>query len=488
MVAFHLGHALLLASALGRGAQAVVRGVNLGGWLVTEPWMTPSLFEDTDTEDEWHLCNQLGKDKCLETLQDHWENFYTRDDLVAIKRAGLNSIRIPLGYWAVDLEDYEPYVKGQYPYLIRAVKWAQELGLTVFLDIHGAPGSQNGYSGSGLVDVVTFQSNQTNADRTLKVLRNLTQEFSQEQYGGVVTNIEPLNEPLLSFEDLKDFYEPSSKIVNVTGINFTIHDGFYNPHSWANYDPNNPNAQKPAPHLVVDTHQFWAFPPLDNLTKLQTIEHICDFGQQIRNNSAIPYTLVGEWSLSTGITANTTGNTEKDAEKRTWFRELFEAQNAAFTPYDAGQSSIGWYFWAWKLEYDIDAWSYRRGLSDGYIPSNISDPSTYEYPIKKNGCIDSDHEYEAKAQVTFTTYSPSSTATSSSSSSSSGGGSGNDGGSDDSDGSSSSSSSSSSDSDSSSSTSSGAATPTARISFESLPGFGFLALAPLVFFGASLFL
>merc|ERR1712070_89247 len=95
-----------------------------------------------------------------------------------------------------------------------------------------------------------------------------------------------------------------------------------------------------------------------------------------------------------------------DQDKRTWFRELFEAQNAAFTPYDAGQSSIGWYFWAWKLEYDIDAWSYRRGLSDGYIPSNISDPSTYEYPIKKNGCIDSDHEYEAKAQVTFTTYSP----------------------------------------------------------------------------------
>ncbi|KAI7694526.1 hypothetical protein KC353_g18130, partial [Hortaea werneckii] len=368
-----------------------------------------------------------------------------------------------------------------------AVQWAQELDLTVFLDIHGAPGSQNGYSGSGLVDVVTFQSNQTNADRTLKVLRNLTQEFSKEQYGGVVTNIEPLNEPLLSFEALKDFYEPSSKIVNVTGINFTIHDGFYNPHSWANYDPNNPNAQKPAPNLVVDTHQFWAFPPLDNLTKEQTVEHICDFGQQIRNNSAIPYTLVGEWSLSTGITANTTGNTEQDQDKRTWFRELFEAQNAAFTPFAAGQSSIGWYFWAWKLEYDIDAWSYRRGLSDGYIPSNISDPSTYEYPIKKNGCIDSDHEYEAKAQVTFTTYSPSSTATSSSSSGGGSGGNGGDG-SDDSDNSDGSSSSSSDDSDSSSSTSSGAATPSARISFEAFPGLGFLALAPLVFFGASLFL
>lgn len=30
-----------------------------------------------------------------------------------IKAAGLNSLRIPLGYWAVDLLDYEPYVSGQ---------------------------------------------------------------------------------------------------------------------------------------------------------------------------------------------------------------------------------------------------------------------------------------------------------------------------------------------------------------------------------------
>lgn len=39
--------------------------------------------------------------------------FYTRDDLVDISKAGLNTLRIPLGYWAVDLQDYEPYVSGQ---------------------------------------------------------------------------------------------------------------------------------------------------------------------------------------------------------------------------------------------------------------------------------------------------------------------------------------------------------------------------------------
>lgn len=39
--------------------------------------------------------------------------FYTHDDFLQIKAAGLTAVRIPLGYWAVDLLDFEPYVSGQ---------------------------------------------------------------------------------------------------------------------------------------------------------------------------------------------------------------------------------------------------------------------------------------------------------------------------------------------------------------------------------------
>lgn len=150
--------------------------------------MTPSLFNATATADEWHLCNVLGKDECLNQLQNHWSTFYTRDDFAEMQRAGLNSVRIPLGYWAVDLLDYEPYVSGQYPYLIQAVQWAREVGFTVMIDIHGAPGSQNGWEETGLVGPIGFVDNSTNSDRTLNVLRNLTAEFSKDIYGGVVTS------------------------------------------------------------------------------------------------------------------------------------------------------------------------------------------------------------------------------------------------------------------------------------------------------------
>lgn len=81
----------------------------------------------------------------------------------------------------------------------------------------------------------------------------------------------------------------------------TFADGFFEPHSWKNYDPSNPSATSPAPHLTVDTHQFWAFPPLNNLSTTEILQQVCDLGQQIRQpNSGIPPTLVGEWSLSTG--------------------------------------------------------------------------------------------------------------------------------------------------------------------------------------------
>jgi len=53
--------------------------------------------------------------------------------------------------------------------------------------------------------------------------------------------------------------------------------------------------------LTLDTHQFWAFPPLDKLPEAQILQRICDFAAALKlNNTGIPPTLVGEWSLSTG--------------------------------------------------------------------------------------------------------------------------------------------------------------------------------------------
>lgn len=60
---------------------------------------------------------------------------------------------------------------------------------------------------------------------------------------------------------------------------------------------------------------------------------------------------------------------------------------------------MGWYYWTWKTEWDIDTWSYRRGWRDGWIPTDVGNRSTFAFPLLDNGCVDSKFGWEAPAQV-----------------------------------------------------------------------------------------
>jgi glucan 1,3-beta-glucosidase len=118
-----------------------VRGVNLGGWFVLEPWITPSLFSQwTDgggVVDEYTYCHALGKAEATSRLTKHWNTWITQADFNEIAAVGLNHVRIPIGYWALSPIDGEPYVHGQLAALDRAIGWARSAGLKVILDLHG---------------------------------------------------------------------------------------------------------------------------------------------------------------------------------------------------------------------------------------------------------------------------------------------------------------------------------------------------------------
>ena len=118
-----------------------VRGVNLGGWFVLEPWITPSLFEEwsdgNSVKDEYTLSKALGKEETLSRLSKHWNSWITQSDFDAIAKAGLNHVRIPVGYWAVISRDEDPYVQGQLDVLDNAIGWARSAGLKVMIDLHG---------------------------------------------------------------------------------------------------------------------------------------------------------------------------------------------------------------------------------------------------------------------------------------------------------------------------------------------------------------
>lgn len=82
-------------------------------------------------------------------------------------------------------------MQGQLEYMERAISWSAAAGLKVWIDLHGAPGSQNGFDNSGFRDGLGWQSIPGNVEHTKKVIHELVRQFASHP---AVTGIELLNE------------------------------------------------------------------------------------------------------------------------------------------------------------------------------------------------------------------------------------------------------------------------------------------------------
>lgn len=118
-----------------------VRGVALGGWLVLENFITPSVFTATGNDavvDEWTFGSLISKTKGQRILQSHLDSFVSEDDFRQIAAAGLNHVRVPIGFWAFDVQGQEPYLKlNQWDLMKQAALWCAKYDLKMWVDLHG---------------------------------------------------------------------------------------------------------------------------------------------------------------------------------------------------------------------------------------------------------------------------------------------------------------------------------------------------------------
>lgn len=114
-----------------------VRGANLGGWLLLEPWITPSIFERFGGAaiDEYTLTQNVPEAE--QVLRNHWDTWVSLGDFEKIAQNGFNLVRIPIGYWAFQKFEGDPYIQGAADYLDTAIQWARQTGLKVSIDMHG---------------------------------------------------------------------------------------------------------------------------------------------------------------------------------------------------------------------------------------------------------------------------------------------------------------------------------------------------------------
>jgi aryl-phospho-beta-D-glucosidase BglC (GH1 family) len=138
-------------NSLGKRAHALpswkIRGVNLGGWLISEPWMMEGEWSDMGCSgqcSEFDCVNHLGQAQADTAFNAHYARWITPAMIQDIHNAGLNTIRIPIGYWSlrsiVDSSEHYPNMNLQY--LDAVIQKAADLGMFVVIDLHGAPGAQ----------------------------------------------------------------------------------------------------------------------------------------------------------------------------------------------------------------------------------------------------------------------------------------------------------------------------------------------------------
>jgi glucan endo-1,6-beta-glucosidase len=120
----------------------------LGSQFIIERWMAEASWQRLgcgNTNDEWACTEAIGQDAADTAWIAHWESWITESEVKKIASYGLNTVRIPLGFWLYEdlVRDDEHYPRGGLKYLDWIIAWCQRYGLYVILDLHGAPGSQS---------------------------------------------------------------------------------------------------------------------------------------------------------------------------------------------------------------------------------------------------------------------------------------------------------------------------------------------------------
>lgn len=191
-----------------RGQGVILRGVNLGGWLLQESWMTPNNGEDKawGNYDTLEVLNErFGDEKAADLINTYLDNWITVSDIDYLKALGVNCVRVPFWYRNFQSDDDGTWIRNKegdidFSRLDWIVKECGRRGIYVILDMHGAPGFQSNDHSCGKVNASKL------FDLTLEGLkcRNRTAELWAElakHFKGnpAVAAFDLLNEPMNGF-------------------------------------------------------------------------------------------------------------------------------------------------------------------------------------------------------------------------------------------------------------------------------------------------
>ncbi|KAJ6581032.1 glycoside hydrolase family 5 protein [Mycena capillaripes] len=425
----------LLPAVLGAsGFPSKIYGVNLGSWLVLESWMLAQEWLDMGGEQcsECSTCiasefafAEAYPDKVDRIFAKHWESWFNQTDVDALVAAGINTVRIPLGYWIVEAlvdRTTEFYPRGGLAQLRRGLKLLQKAGIVAILDHHALPGVQSAgqmFTGRCISDVQFYT--QYNYHRALIWTAMMTALSHVDPAFANVVAIEAVNEPIVDATQTPgygDFQKNFVQVVRatefllgvpITGLgaapapanaNFTamlpnVKASIFNNEirsvleetfpillqlgviglsrrkdqlvtnfvdiNWQFNNPANPSDAAIGPQ-VYDNHLYYVFGGVADANEDAYMRSICNLNR-VQNDAAVGNSplFFGEWGLPVQF-----------ATTDDFLNKWADAQKLAYS------QGAGCIFWNFKVEKSTLAgdlsreWSYLDGVERGYL---TKDPS-----------------------------------------------------------------------------------------------------------------
>ncbi|OCB87636.1 glycoside hydrolase family 5 protein [Sanghuangporus baumii] len=209
----------------------------LGSWLVLEPWMLPegwlkmggqSCDNCADCIDSEFAFAQAYPDTVDEIFDKHWSTWFTQDDVNKLASYGINTVRIPLGYWIVEPlvnRRTEFYPRGGIKQLKRGLKQLKGAGIKAILDHHALPGIQTPgqqFTGRCTTDVEFYTD--YNYHRALVWTAVMTAVGHLDPDFGSVVAIEAVNEPIMDASQTPRYGDFQKNFVKVVRAVETLLD------------------------------------------------------------------------------------------------------------------------------------------------------------------------------------------------------------------------------------------------------------------------
>jgi len=176
------------------GNNVSLRGVNLGGWLTIETWMTPA--DSSGLPDNYSIIktldNRFGVATEQSLIKTYELSWITTADLDNIRAEGMNVIRVPV-WWG----NFET-LNGQWrPDAFTMLDWvvseAAARGIYTIIDMHGVVGGQSTSQDTGRQNTNTYWNSSADQAATDQLMMNIAAHYRDNPN---VAAYDLMNEPM----------------------------------------------------------------------------------------------------------------------------------------------------------------------------------------------------------------------------------------------------------------------------------------------------